>query len=103
MAQALRITSNRNTAKGEAPSGTTTTIFHSIESPISIGVKAHRRGHVDVAVGVMHLVQAPEERHLVRGQMLRPDGEVEHEQRDHELEPVGPGDLVEQPDPVLSA
>ena len=37
MAQALRITSNRNTAKGEAPSGTTTTIFHSIDSAISIG------------------------------------------------------------------
>ena len=39
MAQALRITSNRNTASGDAPSGTTTTIFHSIESPISTGWK----------------------------------------------------------------
>jgi hypothetical protein len=37
MAQPLRMTSNRNTASGEAPSGTTTTIFHSMDSAISTG------------------------------------------------------------------
>jgi hypothetical protein len=37
MAQALRMTSNRNTARGEAPSGITTAIFHSMESAISTG------------------------------------------------------------------
>ena len=59
-------------------------------------VKAHRRGDVDVAVGVVHLMQAPEDRHLVGDEMLKPDGEVEHEQRDHELEPIRPVDLIEQ-------
>ena len=37
MAQALRMTSNRNTAKGEAPRGMTTAIFHSMDSAISTG------------------------------------------------------------------
>ena len=59
-------------------------------------VEAHRRGHVDVAVGVMHLMQPPEDRHLVRDEMLKPDGEVEHEQRDQDFQPIGPVDLVEQ-------
>ena len=80
MAQALRITSNRNTASGEAPSGITTAIFHNIERRDLDRVKADRRGHVDVAVGVMHLMQPPEDRDLVRGEMLGPDGEIEHEQ-----------------------
>jgi len=60
------------------------------------GVKPHRRGHVDVAIGVMHLVQAPEQRNFVRGQMLHPDGKVEHQERHHHLDPFRPGDLVQE-------
>ena len=37
MAQAFSITSNRNTASGAAPIAMTIAIFHSIDSPISIG------------------------------------------------------------------
>ena len=100
MAQALRITSNRNTASGEAPSGTHHHDLPQHRQRDLDRVKAHRRGHVDVAVGVMHLMQAPEQRHLVRDEMLRPDGEVEREQRDHDLEPIRPSELVQQPDAV---
>ena len=64
-------------------------------------VKAHRRGDVDIAVGVVHLMQPPEDRHFVRDEMLKPDGEVEHEQRDHELDPIRPVDLIEQAEPPL--
>ena len=28
-------------------------------------MKTHRSGHVDVAIGVVHLVQAPEQRYFV--------------------------------------
>src|SRR5699024_986474 len=61
-------------------------------------MKADRRGDVDIAVGVMNLVQAPEDRHFVRDEMLRPYGEIESQQRNHELEPARPIDLIEQPD-----
>ncbi len=64
-------------------------------------VKAHRRGHVDVAVGMVHLVQPPEERDFVGGQMLHPDGEVEREKRQDNLDPRRPGHVVEKPDLVL--
>ncbi len=64
------------------------------------GVKADRRGHVDVTVGMVHLVQAPKQRNLVRGPMLRPDGEVEHDQRNHDFDPSGPRHLVQEPDPM---
>jgi len=63
-------------------------------------MKSDRRGDVDIAVGVVNLVQAPEDGHFVRDEMLRPDGEIEREQRDHEFEPARPRDLVEEPDPV---
>jgi hypothetical protein len=37
IAEALRINSKTNTAKGKAPSAMTTAIFHNTESAISIG------------------------------------------------------------------
>jgi hypothetical protein len=64
-------------------------------------MKTHRRGHVDIAVGMVHLVQPPEERDFVGGQMLHPDGEVEREKRQDNLGPRRPGDLVQQPDLML--
>ena len=50
---------------------------------------------------MVHLVQAPEQWHLVGGEVLRPDGEIKHQQRDHQVEPIRPVDLVEQAKLVL--
>jgi len=64
-------------------------------------MKANRRRHVDIAIGMVNLVQAPEDRDFVRDEMLRPDGKIEREQRNHELEPARPRGLVEEPDPIV--
>jgi hypothetical protein len=65
------------------------------------GVKPYRGGYVDVAVGVVHLMQAPEDGDLVGGEMLRPDGEIEGEQRSGNLDPQRPRNLVQEPELVL--
>ena len=59
-------------------------------------MKARAGGDVDVRVGVMHPVQAPQQRHRVEHDMLQIDGKVECDHRQHECPPVRHLDGVQQ-------
>ncbi len=63
-------------------------------------MEAQSRRRVDVGVGMVHAVEAPEQRHLVEGNVLRPHGEVEQHEACHDRQPARYGDGVEQSDPA---
>ena len=45
-------------------------------------MEAHAGGDVDIEVGVVHAVQPPQHRHLVKDDMLQVDREIERQEAD---------------------
>ena len=60
------------------------------------GMEADRRRDIDVPVCMVNLMQPPQGRDLVRGEVLQPDGKVEHDHRQRHLQPHGQFDGIEQ-------
>jgi hypothetical protein len=72
-----------------------------MEMMISAGWKAQRARHVEVDIAVMHLVDAPEQRPVVRDDMLQPDGEIERDKHERWRPARRNVDHVEQAEPGL--
>ena len=58
-------------------------------------------GKVESRIGVMHLVDAPEQRDLVAGHVLEPDGKVEHDESGDARQDRAGIDEVKEPPLIL--
>jgi hypothetical protein len=93
IAVALSSTSNTSTAAAGAPSTAITANLISHREDDLDRMEACAGGDVVVGVGVVHLVQAPEQGHRMHHDVLQVDGEIHGRDRDHEGQPIpaGPG------------
>ncbi len=66
-------------------------------------VEADPRGEVEVEIGVVDHVQAPQRRQVVEEDVLHVDEEVEEHDADHDGCPVGDLKIVQQPPPFTAA
>ena len=64
------------------------------------GVKAQPRGDVDVEIGVVHAVEAPEEREHVEHHVLEVDDQIEEQDADQDRRPEGHRQMVQGPPPA---
>ena len=64
-------------------------------------METRARGHVKIQVGVVHAVQAPQQRHGVEHHVLQIDRQVQRQHREHDYEEVRKVEEVEQPHPAL--
>ena len=60
-------------------------------------VEADPGGQIEVEVGVMHHVQPPQSGDRVKQDVLPVDGEIEHDHRQHDLDPERPRQRIEEP------
>jgi hypothetical protein len=66
-------------------------------------VKPQGGCHVEITVGVVDAVEAPEDRDLVGNEMLKPDRQIEGEDGQQKLDPGRPVQLVEKANALLSS
>ena len=59
-------------------------------------MKTHSGGHVHLEIGVVHPVEPPKHRDVVKEAVLQVNRQVEQEQREQQLEPHGQGEHVEE-------
>jgi hypothetical protein len=63
------------------------------------GMEARRRGDVEIGIGVMDLVQPPQQGYAMRRPVLKEQRQIEQRQHQQQFEPDRQGELVEQPPP----
>ena len=66
-------------------------------------MEAHAGGHVDVEIGVMHAVQPPQHRHVMKDDVLDVDDEIEREEAEHDARPPRQAGRVNRPQPRSAA
>jgi hypothetical protein len=54
-------------------------------------------GDVEIQIGVVDHVQPPEQRHRVKRHVLEVNGQVQQRDGQNHFEPVGPGQMLQQP------
>lgn len=65
------------------------------------GMKAQAGGDIDVQIGMMHHVQAPEQRHRMEHDMLEIDHQIQDQDADKHAEPGRQIEDVEEPPAIL--
>ena len=50
-------------------------------------MEAHAGRHIDIEVGVMHAVQPPQHRDMVKNKMLRVDRQIQNQEAENGREP----------------
>lgn len=64
-------------------------------------MKAIAAGDVQIKVGMVHPVQAPQKRGMVEQAVLKIDDEIENDDAEQNLQPEGDVEIVENPPPTL--